>query len=346
MRPALLTATGAVLAPNVVEQQDYYVMWPSTDGYEGQQPLGIPPVMIMPVAPPVGVQLGAPQEFGVAWARRARSAQEHLSYRIGSLERGFFWTDPILVGRTLELQPIYNQRDLLHKKFYAATVQEQTNRVRTSNIPSGQYADTKCRLLNEVQRHFLEPVIDDGVTWQLWTTDEVHEALELRIYRFLMETGLLRTESDETSVPTATIPQDAIDIRRVEWRSGASSRALQRMDSKQADLGYPGWDSTSSSPVGYVEEPSPEDSMLLKTCPPASTGSITMRYVPAPGLNTGSPCEALPIPRMFTWAVKWGLIADLLKKEGEANDPVRAEAALQIYELGVKLARLLLGTKL
>ncbi len=56
-------------------------------------------------------------------------------------------------------------------------------------------------------------------------------------------------------------------------------------------------------------------------------------------------CGKLPIPRMLTWVVKWGLIADLLKKEGEANDPVRAQAAEAIYKRGVELTKVLLGTE-
>jgi hypothetical protein len=73
-------------------------------------------------------------------------------------------------------------------------------------------------------------------------------------------------------------------------------------------------------------------------------GTLEVRYVPLPALDIRF-CETLPIPRMLAWALKWGLIADLLKKEGEANDPQRAAAAEQQYRLGVQLTRLLLGTE-
>jgi hypothetical protein len=84
---------------------------------------------------------------------------------------------------------------------------------------------------------------------------------------------------------------------------------------------------------------------MISACPnPDDNGQLGVRYVPYADVNFET-CGRLPIPRMFTWAVKWGLIADLLKKEGEANDPVRAQAAEEIYAMGVNLAKVTLGTE-
>jgi hypothetical protein len=248
-----------------------------------------------------------------------------------------------------ELLPQEIRYRKIKERYRLATVQEGINTIRPSEIPQGFYNDTKCRLLEEIQRHFLEPKVDRGLEWQLWSYDEVHEAYELRVYRFLVETGINRKEYEEfTGDAQVGIPQDSIEIRRVQWEyddERDTPRALTRIDTRQADSGRPGWDTTPSEPDSYIEDPM-VNTMELTLCPtPDDEGKAGMRYVYMPEMQKQIACEHVPIPRMFTWAIKWGVIADLLKKEGEANDPVRAQAAEFQYKLGVQLARLLLGTE-
>lgn len=257
---------------------------------------------------------------------------------------------PIGARGSQELQPVWSQRDLIQKKFWATTTQDGLKTMHPSFMPVGYYGDEVCRVLSEVQRHFLEPVVDGGFTWQLWTVQEVQQAFMLRLQRFLLETGLLRKETTlSANDGTALLPQDVLEVRRVQWRYAdyrKKPRGLTRIDTKQADQAYMRWDETlgEAEPNSYVEEPSAE-SMELQACPkPDDNGSLGVRYVPFSTVNFET-CGRLPIPRMFTWAVKWGVIADLLKKEGEANDPVRAQAAEEIYSMGVSLAKVLLGTE-
>jgi hypothetical protein len=251
---------------------------------------------------------------------------------------------------TNSLIPILAKKQLIEEGYRLATVKEGIVTMPPSEIPQGNYNDTKCRILEEVQRHFLEPNVDRGLEWQLWSYEEVHEVYELRLYRFLLETGINRKEYEETTRDSqVTIPQDSIEIRRVQWEyldERDTPRALRRIDTRQADSGRPGWDTTENEPDTYIEDPM-VNTMELTLCPhPDDFGKVGQRYVYMPETSKETPCESVPIPRMFTWALKWGIIADLLKKEGEANDPVRARAAEFQYRLGVQLCRLLLGTEI
>ena len=257
--------------------------------------------------------------------------------------------DPPFGKDSMELLPQEMKLAAIKERYRLATLNEGINTIRPSEIPQGFYIDTKCRILEEVQRHFLEPKVDRGLEWQLWSYAEVHQAYELRVYRFLLETGINRKEFEEyTRDAQVGIPQDSIEIRRVQWEyedQRDTPRALTRIDTRQADSGRPGWDTTESQPDSYIEDPM-VNTMELTLCPhPNDEGRVGQRYVYMPEIQSQVECEHVPIPRMFTWAIKWGLIADLLKKEGEANDPVRAAAAEFQYKLGVQLARLLLGTE-
>lgn len=303
-----------------------------------------------PAAPYADGGRRAKEEF----LRRKWKAQLLIDYKIGSLDPGAFSAaDRFLVKDSQELLPVLMRTWARQVGYKLATTQEGLNWLaqRPDWVPSGIYYDTKCRVLEEIQRHLLEPIIDKGVTWQLWGADEVHKVLEYRTHRFLVETGILRKEVfTPTTIGSTTIavPQDSIEVRRVDFEYSdlrQKPRALQRIDTLQADNGIVGWDDGTAEPVSYIEDPM-VDSMTIRTCPPPdAVGTVGIRYVPMPPFDQGIPCEPLPIPRLFTWAVKWGVIADLLKKEGSANDPVRSAEAEQIYDLGVSLAKFLLGAK-
>ncbi len=216
------------------------------------------------------------------------------------------------------------------------------------DIPGSAYGVSSCELLSEIQRHFLEPVVDNGLTWQLWEAAEVRAFLNLRIQRFLLETGIVRKEAqvavsaNQTSVEA---PSDLLELRKVDFLdvSGVYTN-LTRIDELQADNGNPGWEALPSSPQSYIEEPLPSLSLRLYPTPSVG-GTLYVRYVPIPETVTAA-CTILPIPRMFSWALKWGVIADLLVKEGEANDPKRGQAAESQFTLGVNLARYLSGVEI
>lgn len=248
--------------------------------------------------------------------------------------------------------PIRMHQEAEAKSFWASTPDEKVNWMHPSLFPVGEYGDDICRILSEVQRHLLEPKIDGGVSWQLWTQEEVAQAFLLRLNRFLLETGIVRKETAmAASDGTGLLPQDVLEVRRVQWRYSdlrKAPRGLTRIDKHQADSAAVGeWDETAGEdePVSYSEEVSGMDTMILQTYPkPDDNGILGVRYVPYGSVVFDS-CGTIPIPRMLTWVVKWGLIADLLKKEGEANDPVRAAAAEKFYERGVFLTKMLLNTE-
>jgi len=293
----------------------------------------------------------------LAGGRRNRAIHLQRAHRVISMIDYHQW-GAIMISLGLQVDPPANRpacneytpilaRQILRQRGYRlATTQEGLQKVHISEITVQEWGDNTCRVLAEVQRHFLEPVIDNGKTWQLWTEEEVQEVLHLRLQRFLIDSEILRKEHTAVaSSGTVRKPTDLLRLRRVEWEyldRRKRPRGLTRIDLKQADQAYPGWETSTGEPHSYIEEPSPTYLDVTMVPPPDDAGLVRMRYVPMGELAEGE-CPKLPIPRMFTWALKWGIIADLLHKEGEANDPVRARAAEELYQLGVKLTRALLG---
>ena len=221
------------------------------------------------------------------------------------------------------------------------------------NLPFLNYNMTVCYLLEEIQRHMLEPIIDCGVTWQLWSENEVINYLRERISRFLVETGIV-IDRGSFDVLAGQSSYDLIstlaELRRVDM----GSRGLVPMDYWSADYGVPGWQGTSAEPYAFFEDPlTPLSVQLVPT--PSTSGSAVYTYVkstpleaPAEdGLPEGEKEDGLGnyylrIPSIFSWAIKYGVMADMLSKEGEANDPERASYCENRFKEGIELAKLMI----
>lgn len=216
-------------------------------------------------------------------------------------------------------------------------------------LPQTTYRQKVGELLEEIQRHMLEPTLDKGYTWQLWTANEVLNYLRERIAKFLVETGLMIDRASLTMVAgTATYNLDRTlsEIRRV----GVNDRGLTICDYWEQDHGTPGWQVFTGTPTGYLVNPLNQLTIQLDPIPSAN-GTINYHYIRSTpfeepdGYNEGDPIYdlVLRLPTNFAWAIKYGVMADMLNKEGEANDPQRAEYCEQRFQEGIELARLLIG---
>ena len=211
--------------------------------------------------------------------------------------------------------------------------------------PAGSYTIPVCEVLEEIQAHLLE-TLNEGQSFgsNLWTVAEVLAYLNNRMSRFLMETGILQIRSTEGVLADENpidLPSDLIDLRRVAWTAGSSTVVLPRMDSLEADMLASSWDSVSGVPFGHVMLP--EQSLEIRLVPvPSSAGTLDFIYVQNLAAVTNN-CAILPFPDEWVMFIKYGVLSDMLAKEGEANDPVRSKYCEQRYMEGVQLARLYMG---
>jgi hypothetical protein len=273
------------------------------------------------------------------------------------IDADFLAPDPSLLATPPSTEPLFNlEPDQTSESILLSYQSELASYVRRVDgdffnvfiAPIGQatYSDTVCRMLSEIQRHMLEPVIDEGVSWQLWTEEEVRGALEERLSGFLLATGLTRERLNvpvEAGQLSVEIPESIIEIRRVQWDDGVNQQTLLRSDEMQLDNSMIGWESDNGAvPAYYVEQPLPTLSVLLNPVP-ALAGALDMVVVLRPSNLAG--CAAFPIPAMFVPYIKYGVMADMLRKEGEANDPERATYCEKRFAEGIDLARALLGVE-
>jgi PKD repeat protein len=173
-----------------------------------------------------------------------------------------------------------------------------------------------------------------------------------RVAKFLLETGILQKTSAATAVTGSTgfysLPTDLVELRRVE----VDSRRVEPLDLQQADYWEDTWETstaTTTSVQGFFTAPATEGLLLGVVPAYAAVTNLNVQYVYVPArpsvpgdcTTIPDPWAAFPLPYVFWWIIRYGVLADLFRQEGDTYDGPRAEAAEAQWQLGLELAKLL-----
>ena len=205
---------------------------------------------------------------------------------------------------------------------------------------------TDTNLVRDIQYHLLEPAT--GTSWtgsEQFTFSQVQNALQRRRDQFLVETGCHLTLSTPAvgAVPDGrkVLADTIIDIRRAAWKgSNNVYTVLWRDDEYGAQAYDSGWvQNPVLAPEEYSVSAAPPLTVQLMP-PPAGSGSLDLITVSSGATLDPANGVVMGIPDDFTWAVKFGALADLLGKDGQAYDPARSAYCQQRWNEGVELARI------
>lgn len=261
-------------------------------------------------------------------------------------------------------RPLLRWREVLAKRD-ATRRRARIDRTKNElafNYAWGRAVEPYGYILEEIQRHMLEPVGDLGRTWfdPFWTRDEVLDWLENRVNRFLLETGALREQVTLPATAILQIPEGNEVRRAVYVAADGTTTPLEIGDFHAKDQARPGWGGDAAGTP---------DTLLLwgqglaRLTPPPSGGTVLLDVVPHwtareeewqrgsywsdPTLSGVWPgaSRSLPVPAIFYPFIKYGVMADMLGKEGEAQDMDRAQYCEGRFTEGVELAKMLLGRK-
>ena len=211
-------------------------------------------------------------------------------------------------------------------------------------------------VLDEMQYHTLEtPNQGASLSTDTWTIAEWVRVLNARLAQFMMETKLVVSRGTfATTIGVSRYDLNALldtgnmKLHRVAWVADADgfSHGLCEADLFQYDHFLPSWTTTPGTPEAYVEESLPTQTIEVIPAPDAA-GTLDILFTDLatqlPAVPDGT---VLGIPNDFTPYIKWGALADLLSKEGQAHDPVRAAYAENRFREGVVLATIILQSKM
>lgn len=133
------------------------------------------------------------------------------------------------------------------------------------------------------------------------------------------------------------LPDSILDIRRVRYNAVDGSHVtLTRGDSQSFLRFSPAYRQTSGAPRRFDTIGSPP---LALTCDTLVNQPNTLEILAMSCANTLDPTNPQPllIPNDWLWVLKYGVMADLLTNEPEAQDTGRAEYCQRRYEQGLAL---------
>lgn len=208
-------------------------------------------------------------------------------------------------------------------------------------------AITDQTILSEIQRVTIENAGDGGATWPsgMWTQAEVLGYLNQRQNRFLAACGLFWTRT-ETAITLAQSdqanPAAWISTIFIAYKTGAGLyKELPKVDALELDLIVPTWPAASSAtPRGYYEIDGNTTTTYVVPIP-TEVGSALERYYVALGAALTAGGVNFSVSDEFVQTLKYGALADMFSKVGQANNPVLAAACEERWTEGVELGKLM-----
>ena len=227
------------------------------------------------------------------------------------------------------------------------------------------YTVTDSYLLSMMLYQLIEKQLSGGsyVGTDMFILDDFTKALERRRNQFLLETGMVVTQIMDVSVTPPSgrvnIPDTVIDVRRCLFNSPGQGAPyglglygvgpydgtiavltnLWRSNEFGAQAFKPGWAlQPQDPPIEYSVAAEPPVTLQLIP-PPLNPGSLTLLAVQTGATLNPSVGVLMGIPDNFSWVVKFGAMADLLMKAGQAQDIPRANYCQQRWQQGISLAR-------
>ncbi len=206
---------------------------------------------------------------------------------------------------------------------------------------------TDQQLLSELQQLTIEPVIDDGLTWLsgLWTLEEILGYANQRQQRFLSNSTLVGgwLQMACAAQEIQTLDAEIVFVNHVIYEDGnpGTCTPLLPLSRFSADLAVPGWQvQAASAPLGYLLGQTATDELSLVP-PPTTAGLLHLFGVFLAEVLDRSGIQ-LTIPDEWEPYLRYGIMADMFGKQGEAYDAPRQQYCEQRWQEGIQSARAVL----
>lgn len=228
-----------------------------------------------------------------------------------------------------------------------------TNLVNSSGELALQSQITDRELIADVLRTLLEIVPTDWAgSWNLsdqFSKNDIVQSLNKIYDKFLGETGSLVRVSTLVLSPNQEyfdLDDKVFEVMAVAWVDNVTDPdnpvryPLYKTGRQDFDFSVGFGELTPGLPNCWSFD---SDTLRLRVYPPSEdTGQleVIVYRLPEDALDPSTTETLLQIPPNLWWVLKYGMLADLLRRDGQAMDWSRAEYCQSRWEDGIKLANL------
>jgi hypothetical protein len=202
---------------------------------------------------------------------------------------------------------------------------------------------TDAEVLTQIADCLIE---DPSYLSGLWALPEILAYANLRQQRFLKATKVVAAVAIIPWVPgqpEADLPVDWIDTVCARWHNFVLDTwvPLPQSDSFELDHVSPDTALTVQDPQGFRDSDL-ETLRIAVGPPPTAPGEMEAVYIALAETLDGSGI-AFEVPDALGPYLKYGILADMLSKDGRGQDLLRARYCEQRFEEGIALASALLN---
>lgn len=289
-------------------------------------------------------------------------SQTSLGTARGALRRrlndpnGIRWSDTELNAYIVEslrnwqaLTGFYRDRATLTTSAFSGPTSGWYDLGQTGQLTAGffDYNVTDVQLYQVICNHLLEPSVLPYSGTDQFNQQQILDALQARRDQFLLDTGSVITRSNllggAQPVSRINIPNTVIDVRRVDWFASFLFSTIWRISEANATGFMNSWLTPTAVPTGFsvsVSQPS-----SIQFLPPSNLSNPSIGILSVsngPTLSLPNPGSGIPlgVPDDFSYGVKFGALADLLRADGQDRDSARAQYCDQRYQEAVQACRL------
>src|SRR2546430_7747206 len=279
--------------------------------------------------------------------RKYVDARQDLANRLYDPDKQF-WSDAELGYYIKDALRTWNSLSNFFREEYPLNLQSSVvwYDITSAAVAPGTlraFTLTDVDIYTGIEYHLLEPPLAGG----LWigslqfSVADMLSAVQRRRDEILSNTGCTVTRKliDAPIQRRVYLTDSEIDIRRVAWLptgSVFSNLPLWLDDSFSLQAFSRGYTLGKRVPSVYQKSSSPQLSFDVDYEPPVP-GNYELLVVDAGSELSASAPSVLNIPDDYAWVLRFGALADLLSRESNAKDTLRAQYFNLRYEQGLAL---------
>lgn len=197
-----------------------------------------------------------------------------------------------------------------------------------------------------IQYHFLEPATGNSWTGsdQFGGLTDLTNSIQKRRDQILADTGCVVTRTTGIVTPAGTsrifLSDATIAIRRLAFLDSFGAVTPLLPSDILAQRNYASDELYTPGDAYSYSSASMRPTEVLLVPPVDQPGTLDLVSVQSGAALDPTVGVLLGLPDDYTWAVKWGAMADLLAKDGPARDPIRSAYCERRYQLAVELIKL------